>query len=356
MVGSNRPAFRGNAIAGRHGPRGRMITSKKSKILRLFFANQKWAGNMNTNLLAKILLRVGLSFAVFMFPAISSAQSLTFDRIILQFDYNGATVTPALLVYENLSTTTAACTPTGSIFPSYPREIFNDTNGATTTRLVTYDFSPACTVSLTSYAKFTDDTIWVLPNGGVNTPAGDRYYISLDDGSVFQNSSSVVSHYFALTGNIAYSSSFYEQVQYAFANASSTIPQCGFTHIGACIAQGFAWAFIADPDALAAVQSLSLASTSPFGYGYELSSIISNLSSSSSVPYSYTLDLTSVQTQLQTIVPSQTLGTTSVELFNVCWVNTKTGNAYATYILPFLMAAYTLLALGALYLLAHSFF
>jgi len=143
----------------------------------------------------------------------------------------------------------------------------------------------------------------------------------------------------------------------AIYNASSSIIVCeGILDIDCQIGRGFAFLFVPSDASIAEIQAISLASTSPFGYGYELTAIVSDIEAGTTTPYSYVLDLTSVQTQLQTIVPSQTLGTTSVELFNVCWVDTKTGNAYTTYIMPFLKAAYALLALGILYLIAHSFF
>jgi len=139
-------------------------------------------------------------------------------------------------------------------------------------------------------------------------------------------------------------------------NASSSVVVCTSWDLGCYFLQGLVNAFVPSDASIDRIKNLTLASSSPFGYGYELPNVISNLSSATTVPYSLTIDLTSIQTVFRTIDPGISIATTSVEVFNACWVDSKTGSLYSTYIMPLLTAAYFFLALGILYLLAHSFF
>jgi len=286
----------------------------------------------------KIIIGIILFFGIF---SHASAQSVSFNTVILQFQYNGATVTPALLIYADQSTTTAACTPTGTIFPSYPRELIADTFGATSTRTVVYNFQTACTVSANGYAKFTDDNIWVLSNGGVNTPTGDRYYTSLDDGSVFSYTGTNVSHYFALTGNIAYSSTFNSLVEFAMKNASSTVPECGITHLGGCISQAGIYLFYPDPALMVQFQELSFASSSPFGYLYDMDNAYQTFMTAinaTSSSFKVVIDLSTLK---NTSSVFNQVSSSSITAFDVCWVNRKLGevdtNSYRDNVLPIIV-------------------
>jgi len=139
-------------------------------------------------------------------------------------------------------------------------------------------------------------------------------------------------------------------------NASSSNVVCDTFDFGCYLSQSFAWAFYPDKEVIDQFKTLSLASTTPFGYAYAIPTLwntfmVANAATTST--FGLTIDFSTL-----TGAGFQYVTATSVEVFNVCWVNDSRGelpqNAFRDLFLPYIRA-FIWIALGfGLFLLAHK--
>jgi len=143
-------------------------------------------------------------------------------------------------------------------------------------------------------------------------------------------------------------------------NASSSNVVCDTFDIGCYISQGLAWAFYPDPADIEQFQNLSLASSSPFGYIYDmddaLQSFMTGLNATTS-SFKITLDMTTLKNTAHVF---DGVSTSSITVFDICWVNRSMGelpaNSFRDKFLP--MIVYMMwIGLGWLfYSVAHKVF
>lgn len=102
-------------------------------------------------------------------------------------------------------------------------------------------------------------------------------------------------------------------------------------------------------------RSLSLASTSPFGYVYDLGDVYDTVASATGTPFALTIDFSTIAPQF-----GSTATTGTITVFNSCAVNNAFGefggNAYTTYILPMLTAMMWIGLGWLIYNTAHTYF
>jgi len=139
-------------------------------------------------------------------------------------------------------------------------------------------------------------------------------------------------------------------------NASSSNVVCDTFDFGCYLSQSYAWAFYPDKEVIDQFKTLSLASTTPFGYAYAIPTLwntfmVANAATTST--FGLTIDFSTL-----TGAGFQYVTATSVEVFNVCWVNDSRGElpqyAFRDLFLPYIRA-FIWIALGfGLFLLAHK--
>lgn len=134
------------------------------------------------------------------------------------------------------------------------------------------------------------------------------------------------------------------------------LPECSITKLGGCISYAGVWLFYPDKELLNDFKNINLASTSPFGYAYDTYRAISGFQTSTSSSFKLTLDFNTLNSEFGTSAYS----TSSVTVFDVCWVNNGLGefggNAYRDYIMPLWVALLWLGFLFELYVIAHKIF
>jgi len=124
-------------------------------------------------------------------------------------------------------------------------------------------------------------------------------------------------------------------------NASSSNVSCSTFDFGCYISQSFAWAFYPDPTDIEQFQNLSLASSSPFGYIYDmddaLQSFMTGLNATTS-SFKITLDMTTLGNTANVF---DSVSTSSITVFDICWVNRAMGelpaNSFRDTFLPMIV-------------------
>jgi len=230
--------------------------------------------------------------------------------------------------------------------------------------------SPACTSTGTFLATFSPDQYSGLIRNYVGATT------TLSDASTYMlifSHSGVSDYFFSQTSH--YEQSVYfgsAHVQYdEYASFDITLfgtpqpisaffvaqppPTCSLTALGSCISEVFEWAFSPSDESLDAFSSLTLASSSPFGYMYDFPTMIDSIYNATGTPFALTMDFTDFQATLSAI-SSTTLGTTSVAVFDTCWVRTKSYGYYDSLILPMIKWSLWFSFLLSMYLLAHRIF
>lgn len=134
------------------------------------------------------------------------------------------------------------------------------------------------------------------------------------------------------------------------------LPECSISKLGGCISYAGIWLFYPDKELLNDFKNINLASSSPFGYGYDAYRAMSGFQTSTSSSFKLTVDFSNLNSEFGTSAYS----TSSVTVFDVCWVNKGLGefggNAYRDYIMPLWVALLWLGFLFELYVIAHKIF
>jgi len=116
------------------------------------------------------------------------------------------------------------------------------------------------------------------------------------------------------SGLLPYSTAWADMIAGAKADECEGIFECAF-----------AWAFYPDPATLAQFQSINFASSSPFGYIYDMDdayqSFMTGLNATSS-NFKITLDMTTLGNTADVF---SGVSTSSITVFDVCWVNRPMG-------------------------------
>lgn len=140
--------------------------------------------------------------------------------------------------------------------------------------------------------------------------------------------------------------------------ASSTATVCGSFDVGCYISTSLTFLFIPSEETQAEWKALddTLASTTPFGYVYEVPDIYSEiLDSASTTPFQITINFGTMQESFW-----GKIGTTSVTVFDACWVNRPVGelsnNTYQNYIMPLFIFGLWIGLLWLMYNTAHALF
>lgn len=114
----------------------------------------------------------------------------------------------------------------------------------------------------------------------------------------------------------------------------NNLPECSISSLDGCISSAGIWLFYPNPQILNQFKNINLASTTPFGYGYDAYRAISGFQTSTSSSYKLTLDFSNLNSEFQ----AGALATNTVTVLDVCWVNNGLeewgGNAYRDYIIP----------------------
>jgi len=121
-------------------------------------------------------------------------------------------------------------------------------------------------------------------------------------------------------------------------NASSSNVVCDTFDLGCYTSQAFAWAFYPDIEDLEQFKTLNFASSSPFGYIYDMDdayqSFMTGLNATTS-NFKITLDMTTLGQHADVF---RSVGTSSITVFDVCWVNRELGelpsNSFRDRVLP----------------------
>jgi len=151
------------------------------------------------------------------------------------------------------------------------------------------------------------------------------------------------------SGYLPYSTAWADMIEGAKADACDGIIECAI-----------AWAFYPDPAALVMFQSIDFASSSPFGYMYDmddaLQTFMTGLNATSS-SFKITLDMTTLK---NTSSVFNGVSTSSITVFDICWVNRQLGelpaNAFQDRFLPMIVFMMWI-GLGWLfYSVAHKIF
>lgn len=115
------------------------------------------------------------------------------------------------------------------------------------------------------------------------------------------------------------------------------------------------WAFVPDQESIDSFKALTLASSTPFGYIYDIPDVYDQILTATTSEWKLQIDFSTIQGQFGNTATSGV-----VTVFSACSVNNAfgefAGNAYKNYILPLLIAAMWL-GLGFLiYNTAHKYF
>jgi len=132
------------------------------------------------------------------------------------------------------------------------------------------------------------------------------------------------------SGYLPYSTAWADMIEGAKADACDGIIECAI-----------AWAFYPDPGALAMFQSINFASSSPFGYMYDmdtaLQTFMTGLNATTS-SFKITLDMTTLG---DTAHVFDGVSTSSITVFDICWVNRAVGelpaNSFRDTFLPMIV-------------------
>jgi len=132
------------------------------------------------------------------------------------------------------------------------------------------------------------------------------------------------------SGLFPYSTSWADLVNASLGNTCDGIFECAF-----------AWAFAPSPESLAQFQNLSFASSSPFGYIYDLDTAYQSFMTglnATTTNFKITLDMTTLK---NTSSVFNGVSTSSITVFDVCWVNRQLGelpaNSFRDTFLPMIV-------------------
>jgi len=119
-------------------------------------------------------------------------------------------------------------------------------------------------------------------------------------------------------------------------SSSTRMFECDYWYDLDCqITNAISFLFWPADDTLAEWQSLTLASSSPFGYVYDIPDTIQNIYATTSATWQLSIDFSTLGTEADAF---RKIATSSVTVFDACWLNRGVGEAtaglYATYVMP----------------------
>lgn len=132
------------------------------------------------------------------------------------------------------------------------------------------------------------------------------------------------------SGLYPYSTSWSDLVNASLGNTCDGIFECAM-----------AWAFAPSPDSLTQFQNLSFASSSPFGYIYDMDTAYESFMNglnATTTNFKITLDMTTLGQHADVF---RNVSTSSITVFDVCWVNREMGelpaNSFRDTFLPIIV-------------------
>jgi len=132
------------------------------------------------------------------------------------------------------------------------------------------------------------------------------------------------------SGYLPYSTAWADMIEGAKADACDGIIECAI-----------AWAFYPDPGTLAMFQSINFASSSPFGYMYDMDTALQTFMTAlnaTSSSFKITLDMTTLGNTADVF---DGVSTSSITVFDICWVNRAVGelpeNSFRDTFLPMIV-------------------
>lgn len=140
-------------------------------------------------------------------------------------------------------------------------------------------------------------------------------------------------------------------------NASGTAVICTTFDVGCYITTSISFLFTPDDASVQRYRDLTFASSSPFGYVYDIPDMYETLLTASATPIVMSLDPDTMYDTLDTIATSTYRATTTpVVYFNSCWASTWPSDPYGTYIMPLWIACLWFGFMWEMYALAHRIF
>jgi len=128
------------------------------------------------------------------------------------------------------------------------------------------------------------------------------------------------------------------------------IPSLPYFDIQQCLVNAAVFLFVPSDETLDEWQALTLASTTPFGYLYAIPDTLQDIYATTSATWQLAIDFSTLGGQADAF---RHIGTSSVVVFDACWLNRGVGEApadmYDDYVMPVLSG---LMWMGALFALA----
>lgn len=123
------------------------------------------------------------------------------------------------------------------------------------------------------------------------------------------------------------------------------------------ISNAITFLFFPSDDTLEEWQNISLASSTPFGYVYDIPATFSKIYSTTTATWQLAIDFSTLGQHADAF---RNIATSSVTVFDACWLNREVGeagaNMYLTYVIPAIKALMWLGVLFGLWTLAHRIF
>jgi len=310
--------------------------------------------------LTKTLITIGIFFSLFSFAHAEFVPIQYFPAISASSVYLGITSAPGQWAILHTATSTELginglklpiCKSGGSTDGNVNVKVYRT---STSTSIVSEGNLDELNIPTCTFTGTPTTTDLILNTAINNASNGVLWFVITNEGgnrtlySHFEVSSTNISgrpfnswnyqgdgqYYYARMGLISglepYSTSWDSLIQASKANECDGIIECAV-----------AWAFYPDPNTLEQFKSISFASTSPIGYIYDmddaLQTFMTALNATTS-SFKITLDMTTLE---NTASVFNGVSTSSITVFDICWVNNAMGelpaNSFRDKFLPMIV-------------------